>query len=493
MVKTFIVDPVTRLEGHGNLILQLSDDCKKLEEIEFYIPETQMFEKFCEGRLAEHIPRITPRICGICPIPHHLTPVRAIEKAWNIDPPSPAKKLRKLMLYSKIYSSHLLHFYALAAPDFVYGPYSPAEKRNVVSILNDLPDYGVKALKMMDFGQNIIQTIGAKAVHPVTGIPGGMKRRLTEEERDSYLQQADDQLQWMTDTVNLALSVVERYWDLIANYAVVPLHNMAIVKDGVHEVYEGDIVFSDPEGKRTIYKEDQYHELITEHYTKKSYISHTYLKSIGYPNGVYLVGPLAMANCIDSYGTPLADSALKEMRSRVGTKMIHNQLAIHWARVIETVNALENIIKLLKDPEICSDNIKKRDIEPKEGRGIAITEAPRGPLIYDIRTDSQGITKKLNLIVSTNNNLGGINRVIKDASKQIIEQNILSKIKMPEPIIPTPQKAASTKLGSFTDADLNMVEMIIRGYDCCLSCAAHMVVVNKNRTELLRRPLQFTM
>ncbi len=435
MTKTYKVDPVTRLEGHGNLLLQLSNDNKKVENIEFNVTSTRFFEKFCEGRYAEHIARITCRICGICPIPHHLTPTKAVEAAWGVEVPSAAVKLRRLMINAKQYSSHLLHFYALAAPDFLYGPFAPPEKRNVVAVINALPDVGAQALKMMDFGQNICQTIGAKSVHPVTAVPGGMKRRLTEEERDAYLQQVDDQLQMMTNTVNLALDVVNKYWDVVANVAVVPMYYVGVADQGRHDIYWGDLVVCDPDGNRKVFKKENYTEAIGEHYAPAGYASHTYIKSAGYPNGVYTVGPLAMINTSDYFGTPLADSALKEMKSKIGTKVIHHQFAGHWARIIETVAALEQVIKLLKDPEICSDKIKTEHVEAKAGRGVGLSEAPRGALIYDITSDDAGICKKLNLIVATNHNMGGINKVLNASAKQIFEQGALSKIKLPEPIL----------------------------------------------------------
>jgi F420-non-reducing hydrogenase large subunit len=288
---------------------------------------------------------------------------------------------------------------------------------------------------MMDFGQNICQTVGGKSVHPVTAVPGGMKFRLTEEARDSYLQQTEEQLEMMTATVNLALDVVTKYWDVVANLAVVPMYYVGQQNNGLHDIYWGDLVVCDPEGKRTIFKKENYLDALGEHYSNTSYASHTYVKSAGYPDGVYTVGPLAMINCNDKFGTPIADSALKEMLSKVGTKVVHNQFAGHWARIIETVSALEQIITLLKDPEICSDKIKTEHVEAKAGRGIGLSEAPRGTLIYDLTSDDDGICTKLNLMVATNHNMGGINKVLKASAKQIFEENALSKVKLPDPIL----------------------------------------------------------
>jgi len=176
MTKTIEVEPVTRLEGHGGMVLKLDDNMKKVLDIQFNITTTRFFEKFVEGRFMEHVPRITPRICGICPVPHHLSSTKAVEAAWGVQIPKAALKLRKLFINAKQYSSHLLHFYALAAPDFIYGPFAPAAKRNVVQVIKDMPDVGAMALKMMEFGQKLVQAVGGRMVHPVAAIAGGMKR-----------------------------------------------------------------------------------------------------------------------------------------------------------------------------------------------------------------------------------------------------------------------------------------------------------------------------
>ncbi|MBD3351735.1 MAG: Ni/Fe hydrogenase subunit alpha, partial [Candidatus Lokiarchaeota archaeon] len=222
MPKVYDVEPVTRLEGHGGLKITLSDDGSKVLDAQFNVTTTRFFEKFVEGRFMEHVPRITPRICGICPIPHHLTATKAVESAWDVEIPEPALKLRQLLQNAKQYSSHLLHFYALAAPDFLYGPFAPPEKRNVVQVINDLPDAGKMALKMMDFGQNLCADIGGKSVHPIVGIAGGMKKPFTEDFRDKYLKQIDEQIEFTKKTVDIAKAVVEAYWPVIANVGTVP-------------------------------------------------------------------------------------------------------------------------------------------------------------------------------------------------------------------------------------------------------------------------------
>ena len=435
MTKTYHVEPVTRLEGHAGIILKMSDKGDRVEDINFNVTSSRFFEKFVEGRYAEHVPRITPRICGICPIPHHMTATKAVEAAWGIEIPEPAEKLRRLLMNAKQYSSHLLHFFALAAPDFLYGPFASPAKRNVVSVINDMPDVGKMALQMMDFGQQLCAAIGAKAVHPVVGIVGGMKKALTEEQREHFLGQIDQQLEFMEATAKLAVDVVEKYWDVVAKVAVVPLYYCSVAKDGVHEIYDGDWIVTDPEGKRTAYNPTDYLDVVSEHVSSSSYATHCFVKDVGYPEGMYVAGPLAMVNGCERMKTPMAQSALKQMREKVGSDIIHNQFAYHWARIIEAVEALERVAELLKDPAVCSENIKTLDVEPKAGRGVGFTEAPRGNLLYDIHTDEDGICTQLNLLVATNHNIGGINKVLAATAKGIFEEDVLSSVKLPEPFI----------------------------------------------------------
>jgi F420-non-reducing hydrogenase large subunit len=439
--KVYEVEPVTRLEGHGGLRLVLGEDGKTVKDVQFNITTTRFFEKLCEGRYAEHVPRITNRICGICPVPHHLAATKSVEAAWNVEIPSAALKLRKLFINAKQYSSHLLHFFALAAPDFLYGPFADPAKRNVVQILKDLPDVGAMALKMMDFGQELCAAIGGKAVGPIAGIVGGMRSPLTSAKRDGFIAQIPQQLEWVHATVDLAKKVLTDYWDVVANVAVTPTYYCAVAKqvngELVHEIYDGDLIFVTPEGEKKIYKPADYLDAIGEHIPNHSYATHTYYKPVGYPEGIYRTNTLAMINACDRMATPLAEAARKEMVDAcTGGKggVIHNTFAYHWARIVETVAAFEEIVGLLKDPEILSTDIKT-DVTPIAGRGVGMVEAPRGNLIYDMKTDAEGICTKLNLLVATNHNIAGIEKSLKHAARQIFEQDALSSIKLPEPML----------------------------------------------------------
>ncbi len=440
--KIYEVEPVTRLEGHGGLRLVLAEDGKTVKDVQFNITSTRFFEKLCVGRYAEHVPRITNRICGICPVPHHIAATKSVEAAWGVEIPPAALKLRQLFMNAKQYSSHLLHFYALAAPDFIYGPFADPSRRNVVNIIKDMPKEGAMALKMMDYGQNICQAIGGKAVGPIAGIVGGMRNPLTSELRDGFISQISEQLEFMNATVDIAKKVIDDYWDVIANVAVTETYYCGVGKKVgdkiIHDIYDGDIVFVSPDGEKHIFKPAEYLDAIGEHIPSNNYASHTYFKPVGYPAGIYRTNSLAMLNACDEMATPLAEAARKEMFQKIcgaNCGVIHNTFAYHWARIIETVEALENVITLLKDPEIISTDIKTLDVQPKEGRGVGMVDAPRGNLIYDMSTDAEGICRKLNIIVATNHNIAGIEKSVKHAAQQIFEQDALSKIKLPDPWI----------------------------------------------------------
>lgn len=433
MVKEIIVEPITRLEGHGGLHIKIGAN-GKVQDVQFNITSTRFFEKFLEGRYCEHIPRITPRICGICPIPHHITPTKAVEDAWGVEIPAPAYKLRQLIMNAKQYSSHLLHFYALAAPDFLLGPMADPALRNVVHVIKEMPEVGAMALKMMDFGQKLCAEIGGKSVHPISAIVGGMKKSMSEEARDSFLKQVDEQIEFTKKTVEIALKVVDDYFDVITNIGVIPTYYLGMTKNGVHDIYEGDIRVVTPDGKKIDHDYHKYLDIIGEHVPAHSYATHTYYKPAGYPEGIYRGNCLAMINAADKMATPLADQALKQMRERIGV-CPHNTFAYHWARIIETVEAMEMIATLLKDPDIVNPDCKTLDVEPRAGNGIGMTEAPRGILLYHIWSDEQGMCEKANLLVATNHNIAGIEKSLMHVAKQIIEDKALERLKLPKPWI----------------------------------------------------------
>ncbi|MHA1588937.1 MAG: Ni/Fe hydrogenase subunit alpha [Candidatus Thorarchaeota archaeon] len=434
--KTIRIDPVTRLEGHGTLTIKLGPG-NKVKDIQFNVNSTRFFEKFLEGRPMEEAPRIAPRICGICPIPHHLASLKAVEAAWDVTPPPAAIKLRRLLIEAKQLSSHAIHFYALAAPDFVFGPFASPAVRNVAAVLKYLPDVAVQAIKLMEFGQELCTTIGAKAIHPTTGIPGGMLYAMKEEERDDWLTKVPEMLENIHKTVDLAKTVVNSYIEVITKLAVTPTYYLGLTNNGTHDIYDGKIRVMDPEGKIVEnFKPSEYTKYYGEHVAKHSYATHIYYKPVGYPEGIWRANTLARCNVADKMATPLADAALKEMRELVG-RPSHHTFVYHYARIVEMVQAAEMIKTLLEDPQIVSTDVKLSDVEPKAGNGVGVVEAPRGTLLHDYTSDDKGILVKANLIVATNNNIAGIEKSLMVAAKQIFEDKVLEKITLPEPMVKT--------------------------------------------------------
>jgi F420-non-reducing hydrogenase large subunit len=434
--KTIRVDPVTRLEGHGSLTLKLGQD-GKVKDVQFNVNSTRFFEKFLEGRPMEEAPRIAPRICGICPIPHHLASVKAVEAAWDITPPPAAVKLRRLMIEAKQLSSHAIHFYALAAPDFVFGPFADPSVRNVAAVLKHLPDVAIQAIKLMEFGQELIKTVGAKAIHPTTAIPGGQLCAMSEEDRDLWLGKVPEMLENIHKTVDLAKKVVTDYLDVITKVAVVPTYYIGLANKGVLDIYEGTARVMDPDGKIVAdFEAKDYRDYYGEHIPKHSYATHIYYKPAGYPEGIWRANTLARCNVADKMATPLADAALKEMRELVG-RPSHHTFAYHYARIVEMVQAAEWIKTLLEDPEIVSKDVKLADVEPKAGEGVGLVEAPRGILLHNYTSDEKGMLTKANLIVATNNNIAGIEKSLMVAAKQVFEEKAHEGLKLPEPLVKT--------------------------------------------------------
>jgi F420-non-reducing hydrogenase large subunit len=432
--KTIRIDPVTRLEGHGALTIKLGKD-GKVKDVQFNVQSTRFFEKFLEGRPMEEAPRIAPRICGICPIPHHLASVKAVEAAWDVTPPPAAIKLRRLMMEAKQFASHVIHFYALAAPDFVYGPFADPAVRNVAAVLKDLPDVAVQAIKMMQFGQDMIAKIGAKSVHPTTGIPGGMLTSFKEEDRDFFIGQLEEIQQLTLNTVDLAKKVVTDYLDVITKVAVTPTYYIGLSNNGELDIYDGTVRVMDPEGKIVAdFEPKEYTKYYGEHVSKHSYATHMYFKPAGYPDGIWRANTLARCNVNEKMATPLADAALKEMRELVG-RPSHHTFAYHYARIVEMVQAFEWVATLLQDPEIVSTDVKLADVEPKAGDGVGIVEAPRGTLMHNYISDDKGMLTNANLVVATNNNIAGIEKSLMVAAKQIFEDKAHESLKLPEPMV----------------------------------------------------------
>jgi F420-non-reducing hydrogenase large subunit len=461
MPRRITIDPITRLEGHGKIEIFLNE-AGDVERAFFQIPELRGFEKFCEGRPAEEMPRITPRICGVCPTAHHMASTKALDDLWRVEPPRPAKLLRELVYNAFMIEDHYIHFFFLAGPDFVVGPQAPAAERNILGLIARVGlEIGGQVIRVRRECREIIQTLGGKVIHPVFGLPGGVSRGMSEEERERFLESAKSTVEFAQFALQLFDDVVlknEEYVDLILSdaYSHRTYYMGLVDEDGQVNFYDGKVRVVDPDGGEVArFAPGQYTDYIREHVEPWSYITFPYLKRVGWngfvdgaDSGVYRVAPLARLNVADGMATPLAQQAYGQMYEVLGGKPVHATLAFHWARLIEALYAAERMVELLEDPEITSDHIRNVPTATPE-EGIGIVEAPRGTLIHHYQTDERGILTGVNLIVATNHNAAPIAMSVERAAKGLI------------------------KGGQVSDGLLNMVEMAFRAYDPCLACATH--------------------
>jgi len=460
-VRKITIDPITRLEGHGKIEIFLNDE-GNCDRAYLQIPELRGFEKFCEGRPAEEMPRITPRICGVCPTAHHMASTKALDDLWKVEPPPAAKKIRELMYNAFVAEDHILHFVFLGGPDFVVGPQAPAAERNVLGVIGKVGlEVGGKVIEMRKRLRNVLSIIGGKPIHPVCGLPGGVSKRITEEERATIIDAAEYAVEFCKFALTLFDDVVlknKEYVDLITGdvYSHRTYYMGMVDENNKVNFYDGQIRVVDPNGKEYVkFKPQDYLEHIREHVEPWTYVRFSYLKNIGWKgfvdgeeSGVFRVAPLARLNVADGMATPLAQQAYERMYETLGGKPVHSTLAFHWARLVEALYAAERALELARDPEITSPDIVNLPTRiPKEGVGVV--EAPRGTLIHHYQTDDQGIITKVNLIVATQNNSAAINMSVEKAAKSLI------------------------KKGKVNDGILNMIEMAFRAYDPCNACATH--------------------
>ncbi len=460
-MKKITIDPITRLEGHGKIEIFL-DDKGNCERATLQIPELRGFERFSEGRAAEEMPRITTMICGVCPTAHHMASTKTLDDLFKVEPTSAAKKIRELMYNAFTAEDHILHFVFLGGPDFVVGPTAPAAERNVLGVIGKVGlEVGGKVIEMRKRMRNVLRIIGGKPVMPTCGLPGGVSKRITEDERKTIIEAGEYGVEFCKVALGLFDDVVLKnkdYVDLVVGDVYShKTYYMGLVDDkNKVNFYDGQIRVVDPAGKEFAkFKVQNYLDHIREHVEPWTYVRFSFLKKVGWKgfvdgkeSGVYRVAPLARLNASDGMATPLAQEAYEKMYSVLGGKPVHSTLAFHWARLVEALYAAERTLELAKDPEITSDDIVNLPTEtPKEGMGVV--EAPRGTLIHHYQTDEKGILTGVNLIVATQNNSAAINMSVEKAAKALI------------------------KNGDVPDGILNMIEMAFRAYDPCHACATH--------------------
>jgi F420-non-reducing hydrogenase large subunit len=456
------IDPITRLEGHGRIDLFLDED-GGLANAYLTIPELRGFEKFCEGRPVEEMPRITQRICGVCPLAHHMAAAKAGDAVYHVDPPPAAKKLREMLYASFFVADHATHFYALGAPDFVVGPGAPKAERNILGVVQKVGlEIGGKVIQLLQENHEIAAIVAGRYIHSVSCLVGGMSKPITEEERDRIAEIAQNSIEISQFSLRLFDDVVlgnKAYVDLILSdsFAHQTYYMGMVDDDNKINFYDGQVRVVGPDGKELVkYSPEDYLDVVAEHIEPWTYLKFPYLKAVGWKgfvdgldSGVYRATPLSRLNAADGMATPLAQAEYERFYDTLGGKPVHATLATHWARLIEMLYAAERTLELAEDPEITSPEVRTIPTGTPD-EGVGIVEAPRGTLTHHYITDARGILKKVNLIVGTTNNYAAISMSLKKAARGLIR----------------PGKPVS-------DAILNTIEMAFRAYDPCIACATH--------------------
>ncbi|GAA0775955.1 Ni/Fe hydrogenase subunit alpha [Roseibium denhamense] len=446
------IAPVTRVEGHGKVTIHLDGE-NNVDEARLHIVEFRGFERFIHGRLMWEVPVIVQRLCGICPVSHHLAAAKAMDMIVGVDQLTPtAEKMRRLMHYGQVMQSHVLHFFHLAAPDLLFGFGAPAEKRNIFEVLKEKPELAKRAVLMRKYGQEIIEATAGKKVHGTGAIPGGINRNLPLERRDHFLSTIDDMIEWARDALALARGYTLDNEEIVAGFGNFPSNYMSLVRedDGALDLYHGNLRALTSTGD-VIFDQvpyTQYHERLVEEVRSWSYMKFPFIEALGPEAGWYRVGPLARMNTASFIDTPLANDAHKDLMGVTSGNPNNSTLANHWARMIEVLHCVEKIQDLLHDEDLQGDDLIVTGDRREEGFGVI--EAPRGNLIHHYKVDQNDQVTYCNLIVSTTHNNEGMNRAVKDVAVKHLSGQ-------PE----------------ITEGMLNHVEVAIRAYDPCLSCATH--------------------
>jgi len=461
-MKRYTIDPITRLEGHGKIEIFCNDD-GDVDNVYFQVPELRGFEKFCEGRPVEELSQIVTKICGVCPGCHHMASGKAADAVFGVEPPPTAKKLRELFYMAHFVHSHIAHFYALAAPDFVVGPTAPKAERNVLGVIAKVgKEIGTEVIKQRRIAQEIQALLGGHQTHVVMNTPGGVRKGLTEEERKDIEEKAKGFVEFSKFSLKIFNDVVlqnKDYVDIIVNgpYSL-NLYSMGLVDENNKvNFYDGKVRVVDQEGNEHCkYAPNEYRDWVEERVEPWSYLKFPFLKQVGWKgfvdgkdSGVYHATPLSRLNASDGMATPAAQEEFEKMYETLGGKPVHATLAMHWARLIELLYSAEHCLELAQDPEITGTRLQaKLDKTPREGVGIV--EAQRGTLTHHYWTDEKGLVTKANIIVGTTNNNAAICMSLKKAAQGIIKKGV-----------------------TVDDGILNMIEMAFRAYDPCFSCATH--------------------
>lgn len=461
-MKRITIDPITRLEGHGKIEIFLTDS-GAVDNVYFQVPELRGFEKFCEGRPVEELAQIVTKICGVCPGCHHMASGKAADAVYGVTPPPTAQKIRELFYMAHFVHSHIAHFYALAAPDFVVGPTASRAERNILGVIGKVgKEIGTEVIKQRRIAQEIQALLGGHQTHVVLNIPGGVRKGLKEEERADIEEKAKGFIEFSKFSLKIFEDVVlgnKDYVDLILNgpYAL-NLYSMGLVDENNKvNFYDGKVRVVDQEGKEHCkYGPSAYTDYIEERVESWSYLKFPYLKKVGWngftegkDSGVYHATPLSRLNAAEGMATPLAQKEYEKMYEVLGGKPVHATLAMHWARLVELLYSAERALELATDPEITGKELRV-PLTNTPTEGVGIVEAQRGTLTHHYWTDEKGLVTKANIVVGTTNNNAAICMSLKKAAQHVIQEGV-----------------------EVDDGILNMIEMAFRAYDPCFSCATH--------------------
>lgn len=450
MTRTITIDPITRIEGHARITIQL-DDVGHVADARLHVTQLRGFEKLSQGRPFREMPALTARICGICPVSHLLASSKACDELLAVRIPPTAVMLRRLLNYAQMVQSHALSFFYLASPDLLLGMDASPEKRNIVGVIQVAPEVARQGIRLRQFGQHLIEDLGGKRIHNAWTVPGGVSDPLKPETRENTLTAIPEMIDITRRTLDTFRTMLPDFVDEIEVFANFPTLYMSLISpDDTLEYYDGQLRIVD-ENDQTIndIARDNYADFIGEVSEDFSYLKSPHYLPIGYPDGIYRVGALARLHVVKHCGTPLADTEL-EIFKQIPLAERHSSFHYHYARLIEILHGLERIQELLNDPNVLDKHIRAH-AEPNRNEGVGIIEAPRGTLIHHYHIDNNGLITDMNLIVATGHNVLAMNRGIKQVAERFVDGNQL------------------------TEGMLNRVEAVIRAFDPCLSCATHAI------------------
>jgi len=449
MGQRIMIDPVTRIEGHAKITVHL-DDQNQVADARFHVTEFRGFEKFCEGRPFYEMPGLTARICGICPVSHLMASAKTGDALLSVRIPPAAEKLRRLMNLGQITQSHALSFFHLSGPDLLLGFDGDPNQRNVFGLAKAEPEVARRGIRLRQFGQEIIELLGGKKIHPAWCVPGGVRTALTAEGRDQIKSRVPEAKETTQFALGRMKALLDAYPEEVASFGNFPtLHLGLVASDGTWEHYGGMLRFADAEGNVLVdaFEPEGYHNYISEAVQPDSYLKSPYYRPMGFPDGIYRVGPLARLNICERMGTPLADTELREYRQR-GGRAVSSSFWYHYARLIEILCCVERIEALIGDPDLLSDRLRAHaGVNALEGVGVS--EAPRGTLFHHYKVDENGLIRSVNLIIATGQNNLAMNKAMGQIARHFING----------PEIP--------------EGVLNRLEAGIRAFDPCLSCSTH--------------------